>query len=92
MEALWSNAVRDRKDVMYYKIFMIVAGGGLAIGWIVYLIYDYKLRQEEKNRPKPKSERLQKTQKEMSDWAKKMAAFKKPVHKRPDQDDQANHT
>jgi len=74
-----------------YKIFMIVAGGGLAIGWIVYLIYDYRLRQEEKKKPKVRSARLEKTQQEMSDWAKKMAEFKKPVHKRPNRDDSANN-
>lgn len=74
-----------------YKIFMIVAGGGLAIGWIVYLIYDYKLRQEEKKQPRPQSERLQKTHSEMSEWAKKMAAYKKPEFKRPSQDDQTDN-
>ncbi len=73
-----------------YKIFMIVAGGGLAIGWIIYLIYDYKLRQEEKTMPKPKSERQKKTQQEMSDWAKKMAAYKKPEFKRPNQGNQGD--
>jgi len=74
-----------------FKIFMIVAIGGLAIAWIVYGIYDYKMRQEEKKQPKQRSERLQKTQSEMSEWAKKMAAYKKPEFKRPNQDDQSDN-
>lgn len=73
-----------------YKIFMITAIVLLGAGWAAYLIYDYKMRQEEKKQPKPHSERLQKTQKEMSDWAKKMAAYKKPEFKRPDRDGQGN--
>ena len=74
-----------------YKIFMIVAVILVAGGWIAYGIYEYKMRQEEKKQPKKRSARLQKSQGEVSDWAKQMAAFKKPVAKRQakgDQDDQ----
>ena len=70
-----------------YKIVMIVGVIVLAVGWTIYGIWDYKMRQEEKKRPKPRSERLKKTQSEVSDWAKQMAAFKKPTYKKPDQDD-----
>ncbi len=75
---------------MFWTVMIIgtVLVGG---GWIAYGIYDYKMRQEEKKQPKVRSERLQKTHGEMADWAKKMAAFQKPVAKpqaRGDQDRQ----
>ena len=62
-----------------YKIFMIVGVAAVAIGWIAYAIWDYKMRQEEKKNPPKRSERLEKTQGEISDWAKKMATFKSPA-------------
>ena len=65
-----------------YKIFMIVGVIVVAGGWIAYAIWDYKMRQEEKKQPKKRSARLQKTQGEVSDWAKQMAEFKKPKAKR----------
>ena len=74
---------------MYYRIFMIVGLVLVAVGWIIYGIWNYKMQQQEKSQPKPRSERLQKTQSELSDWAKQMASFKKPTYKRPDQDDSA---
>jgi FtsZ-interacting cell division protein ZipA len=77
---------RKEENAMY-KTVMIIGVIVLAIGWIAYGIWDYKMRQEEKKRPKPRSERLRKTQSEVSDWAKQMAAFKKPTYKKPDQDD-----
>lgn len=77
---------------MFWPIMIALAvlvGGG----WIAYGIYEHKVRQEEKKRPKVRSERLVKSQNEMADWAKKMAEFKKPPAKRQAQggdDDQAN--
>lgn len=71
-----------------YKIFMIVGVVVVAGGWIAYAIWDYKLRQEEKKQPKKRSARLNKTQGEISDWAKQMAEFKKPVAKRQARGDQ----
>jgi len=65
-----------------YKIFMIVGVIAVTGGWIAYAIWDYKMRQEEKKRPKPRSKQLRKTQGEVSDWAKQMAEFKKPRAKR----------
>ncbi len=70
---------------MYAK-FMIIGIIVLAVGWTAYFIWDWKMRQIEKSQPKVRSERLQKTNSEVSDWAKKMAAFKKPTYKRPDED------
>jgi predicted negative regulator of RcsB-dependent stress response len=62
-----------------YAIFMIVGGILVAGGWIAYAIWDYKQRQEEKKRPPVRSERLEKTHTELSDWAKKMVEFKSPA-------------
>ncbi len=64
---------------LYYKIFMIVGIIVVAGGWIAYAIWDYRMRQEEKKNPPQKSERFQKSQGEVSDWAKKMAQFKSPA-------------
>jgi amino acid permease len=67
-----------------YKIFMLIAIPVIAVAWIVYALWERKMRIEEKKQPKQVSERLQKTRSEMTDWAQKMAQFKKPTHK-PDQ-------
>ena len=72
---------------MYYKIFMLIAIPAVAIGWIAYAIWIRKVVEEEKKQPKQQSERLQKTKSEISDWAKKMAEFKKPVIKREDDEE-----
>jgi hypothetical protein len=45
-------------------------------------LWERKMREEEKKRPKPESQRLTKTKSEVSDWAKKMAAYKPPIIER----------
>ncbi|MGB2864601.1 MAG: hypothetical protein WBC05_14840 [Sedimentisphaerales bacterium] len=65
-----------------YKIFMLIALPALAIGWIAYAMWMRKVLEEEKNRPKPQSQRLTKTKSEISDWAQKMAAYKPPPRKK----------
>lgn len=62
---------------------MIIAVAVLGIAWAIYGIYEYKMRQIEKRQPKQVSERLQKTKSEVTDWAKKMAAFQPPKRKPP---------
>jgi len=62
-----------------YGIFMIVSGIVVGGGWIAYLIWDRKMARAEAQQPKQRSERLKKTQSEVSDWAKKMAEFKSPA-------------
>jgi hypothetical protein len=62
-----------------YWIIMIVGVIVVGGGWIAYAIWDYKMRQEEKKQPPARSERLEKTHSELSDWAKKMAEFKSPA-------------
>lgn len=71
-----------------YKIFMIVGVIVVGGGWIAYAIWDYKQRKEEAKQPAKRSDRLEKTQSEISDWAKKMAEFKKPPAKRQARGDQ----
>ncbi len=69
---------------MYTK-FMIVAIPVLAIAWVAYYLWDRRMKKIEASQPKKRSERLQKTNTELSDWAKKMAAFQKPTYKKPDE-------
>ena len=63
----------------WYGWFMIVGVIAVGGGWIAYWIWDRRMQREEEKLPPKKSERLQKTQSEVSDWAKKMAQFKGPV-------------
>ena len=70
-----------------YKIFMLIAIPVLLIGWIAYWLWMRKITEEEKKRPK-ESQRLTKTKGEISEWAQKMADFKKPeIKKPPDQNE-----
>jgi hypothetical protein len=64
-----------------YKIFMLIALPALIIGWVAYALWMRKIREEEKQRPKPESQRLTKTKSEISDWAQKMAAYQPPKRK-----------
>ena len=65
-----------------YTIFMLIAIPALAIAWIIYALWERKLREEEKNQPKPQSQRLVKTKTEVADWAKKMAEYQPPKIKK----------
>ena len=71
-----------------YKIFMLIAVSALTIGWIAYAIWMRKVCEEERQQPKQESKRLKKTKSEITDWAQKMAQFKKPERKPPEQKDQ----
>jgi hypothetical protein len=66
-------------DKMFYKVFMLIAIPALIIGWIAYWLWQRKIEEEEKNKPKQESQRLTKTKSEVSDWAKKMAEFESPA-------------
>ena len=65
-----------------YKIFMLIAIPVLLIGWIAYWLWMQKINKEETQLPK-ESKRLTKTKSEVSEWAQKMADFKKPEIKKP---------
>ena len=69
-----------------YKIFMLIAVSVLTIGWVAYAYWMRKVCEEEKQQPKQESQRLKKTKSEITDWAQKMAQFKKPERKPPEQD------
>lgn len=72
-----------------YKIFMLIAIPILLIGWVAYWLWMRKITEEEKQQPKKESQRLTKTKGEISEWAQKMADFKKPeIKKPPDQYEQ----
>jgi len=74
-----------------YAILMAIGIPLVVGGWIAYLVWDYKQRKEEEKQPKPRSEKLQKTKSEVSDWAKKMAEFKSPAPKRPADDEETGN-
>ncbi len=67
---------------------MLISVPVLLIGWFVYWLWDKKMTEIEKSRPKPVSQRLQKTKNEVSDWAKKMAEFQPPKKKTPSEPNQ----
>ncbi len=71
-----------------YKIFMLIALPIIAVAWLAYALWERKMRIEEKKQPRQVSQRLQKSRSEMTDWAQKMAQFKKPAHK-PDQSEKS---
>jgi len=74
-----------------FWIFITVAAVALAIGWIAYGVWIYMERKKEKLglKEKPTSERLEQARNEMAEYAKKLAAYKKPPHKRDDQGNQS---
>jgi len=76
------RAANDQKyrGLIMFKIIMLIAVGILAVAWIIYGIYEWKLRTEEKKHPRRVSDRLQKTRSELADWAQKMAKFEKTTH------------
>ena len=65
--------------MLLYKIFMIVTIPVLIIGWIVYWLWQRKIKEEEAKQPKQVSKRLTQSRSEVSDWAKKMATFESPA-------------
>ncbi len=74
---------------MWYKVFMLLAIPALIIGWVAYGLWMRKIREEEKNQPKPQSKRLVKTKTEISDWAQKMKDYKPPKIKRSMENDES---
>lgn len=72
-----------------YKTFMLIMLPLLGIAWLVYYLWQRHQDQLEKSQPKQSSQHLEKTRTEVSDWAKKMAAYKppkRPSDSTPDQD------
>jgi len=68
-----------------FKIFMIVAIVGLAIGWGIYWYSEMKWRKErQENKQGARSEKLNKSKSEFADYIKKMAKFKKKTYDKKD--------
>ncbi|MEE9370013.1 MAG: hypothetical protein V3W45_00960 [Sedimentisphaerales bacterium] len=59
-----------------YKL-IIIGAIIVAIGWIAYGIWRFKIYREEKNQPKPRSERLVQSRKSFEDYMLKMKEFEK---------------
>ena len=72
-----------------YKI--LIAGAIIiALGWIAYGIWWYRIQQEEKKEPGKKTEHLEKVKKSFEDYTKKMAEYKlKPYERKGDDDKKA---
>ena len=68
---------------VFWKI-MIASAVLVGIGWIAYGIWDWRERKLEKEQPKVRSEKFQQASSSVSDYAKKLAEFKKPTYKRED--------
>ena len=66
-----------------YKYFMIIGLAVVGLGWIIYGIYNYIADRREKNQPKVRSQQYEQAQGSMTDYAKKMATFKKKRYDKP---------
>jgi hypothetical protein len=67
-----------------FWVLLIAAAAVVAVGWIGYVIWEWRMRKLEKEQPKERSERYQQATDSVSDYAKKLAEFKKPTYKRDD--------
>jgi type VI protein secretion system component VasK len=63
---------------------LVLAAVVVAVGWLAYGIWEWRMRKLEKEQPKERSERYQQATDSVSDYAKKLAEFKKPTYKRDD--------
>ncbi|UCF00235.1 MAG: hypothetical protein JSV82_03960 [Planctomycetota bacterium] len=59
---------------MFYMILIVIAII-VAIGWIAYGIWSYRVYREEKNKPRPKSERLVQSRKSFEEYMERMKEF-----------------
>jgi predicted negative regulator of RcsB-dependent stress response len=63
---------------------LIAGAAAVVVGWIGYGIWEWRERKLEKEQPKQRSEKYQQATSAVSDYAKKLAEFKKPTYKRDD--------
>lgn len=63
---------------------MIAGAAAVALGWIGYGIWEWRMRKLEREQPPVRSERYEQATDSVSDYAKKLAEFKKPTYKRDD--------
>ena len=57
---------------------MIIAIPVLGAAWLGYWLWNRKALKEEKSQPRQKSERLQKTNSEIAEWAQKIKEAESP--------------
>ena len=67
-----------------FWIIIIISACVVGLGWIAYLIWDWRMNKLEKQMPKQRSERYTQATNSVADYAKKLAEFKKPTYKRED--------
>ena len=66
-----------------YKYFMSIGLAVVGLGWIIYGIYNYIADRREKNQSEVRSQQYEQAQGSMTDYAKKMATFKKKRYDKP---------
>ena len=59
-----------------YKTFMIIGIVVIALGWIIYGVYNFIMDRREQKRPS-RSQQLEEARGSMADYAKKIAKFEK---------------
>ena len=69
-----------------FKFVIIPLAIIVALGWAAYGIYTLIIRRQEKTQPRQKSERLEKAQDSLAEYARKMAEYKKKPYQREDED------
>jgi predicted negative regulator of RcsB-dependent stress response len=67
-----------------FWIIIIISACLVVLGWIAYLIWDWRQNKLEKQMPRQRSERYTQATNSVADYAKKLAEFKKPTYKRDD--------
>jgi hypothetical protein len=70
-------------DIPYIWVF--IGAIIVALGWVVYGIWRYKIYKEEKKEPEKKTEHLDKVKKSFEDYTKRVAEYKlKPYERKKD--------
>ena len=65
-----------------FKIIIITAVVMLAIAWIAYGIWRYRIYLSEKDGTKPTTEHLEKVKKSFEDYTKKLKDYKRKPYER----------
>jgi uncharacterized membrane-anchored protein YhcB (DUF1043 family) len=61
----------------------------VALGWVAYGIWWYKVQREEKKQPNKKTEHLDKVKKSFEEYARKMGEYKLKPYERKENDHKA---
>jgi flagellar basal body-associated protein FliL len=75
---------------MEISYIILIAGVIIvALGWVAYGIWWYKVQQEEKKQPNKKTEHLEKVKKSFEEYTKKMGEYKLKPYERKENDHKA---